>query len=341
VFGLVLVILIITLSLIPLTIDLLQTLPRPDDERGQVRVYHQFRQRMMQVVPVEFVAVVERYLPADAKESQAFQYVQRTLKGPYVTEAVVQLAWLGHNWFWQWVLIMFILWFLLMEGPMLTRRVVEIFGPIDEVQAAVARALAEMAESVRIYLVWRTIINIALGFGLGVYYQWLGLKQPWTWAFLTGVLLYIPYLGALAGSVLPILDAFLTVSPRDSLTLAVVYLVVMMAEGYLIVPLVMGRRMELNATTVMLACLFWERIWGLPGLFLAMPLMAAIKAVCYHVPEWRPWANLMGTRLPLIRHQRAAGAAPASPAEETQVLMPEEIAALQAEQAGRAETESP
>jgi hypothetical protein len=51
--------------------------------------------------------------------------------------------------------------------------------------------------------------------------------------------------------------------------------------------------MEMNATTVMLACLFWELVWGIVGLFLAMPLMAAIKAICFHVPGWRPWANLM------------------------------------------------
>jgi hypothetical protein len=54
--------------------------------------------------------------------------------------------------------------------------------------------------------------------------------------------------------------------------------------------------MDLNATTVMLACLYWELVWGWTGLFLAMPLMAAVKTVCYHVPGWRPWANLMDTR---------------------------------------------
>src|SRR5260370_30082973 len=46
---------------------------------------------------------------------------------------------------------------------------------------------------------------------------------------------------------------------------------------------------------VVLAGLFWELVWGTLGLFLAMPLMAAMKAICYHVPGWRPWANLMST----------------------------------------------
>ena len=52
------------------------------------------------------------------------------------------------------------------------------------------------------------------------------------------------------------------------------YTIVVTVEGYLIVPLVMGRSMDLNATTVMIACLFWDLVWGIPGLFLAMPIMA-------------------------------------------------------------------
>jgi AI-2 transport protein TqsA len=70
---------------------------------------------------------------------------------------------------------------------------------------------------------------------------------------------------------------------------------VVTVEGYLIVPLVMGRSMDQNATTVMIACLFWDLVWGFPGLFLAMPIMAGIRAVCLHTPGLRAWAYLMST----------------------------------------------
>jgi predicted PurR-regulated permease PerM len=93
-----------------------------------------------------------------------------------------------------------------------------------------------------------------------------------------------------------VLDAFVTCeSPWVSLGILVFYVAFVTLEGYFIVPVVMGRSMELNATTVMLSCLFWELVWGWAGLFLAMPLMAAAKTICTHVPEWRPWANLMDT----------------------------------------------
>jgi hypothetical protein len=93
-------------------------------------------------------------------------------------------------------------------------------------------------------------------------------------------------------------------------------------EGYVIVPVVMGRSMELNATTVILACLFWELLWGLPGLFLAMPLMAGIKAICENVPDWRPWANLMSTR---ASESDSAKEMAAAGVDKTQIMMPEEF----------------
>src|SRR5439155_19085512 len=93
----------------------------------------------------------------------------------------------------------------------------------------------------------------------------------------------------------PLLDAFVFVSPLMALGVLAFYTAIITLEGYVIVPVVMGRHLDLNATTVMLACLFWELVWGTPGLFLAMPLMAGLKAVCMNVPGWRKWANLMGT----------------------------------------------
>src|SRR5439155_10642008 len=134
----------------------------------------------------------------------------------------------------------------------------------------------------------------------------------------TATLLSVPYAGPILAGIPPTLDAFVTCeSPWVSLGLVIGYTVFITVEGYFIVPVVMGRSMEMNATTVMLACMFWELVWGPAGLFLAMPLMAAAKTICYHVPEWRAWANLMDTR---------EGPADAPPPEEppdlTQVVPP-------------------
>jgi len=152
-----------------------------------------------------------------------------------------------------------------------------------------------VAEAIRSYLVWRTLVNVALGLFLGLVYSLLGLKQAWTWALFTMVLCYVPYIGTIIAGIPPILDALIHVNPVTAGIILVLYIVVVTVEGYLIVPLVMGRSMDLNATTVMIACLFFDQVWGTPGLFLAMPIMAGIRAILLHTPGLRPWAFLMST----------------------------------------------
>jgi AI-2 transport protein TqsA len=270
---------------------MVQDLPRLDSQDSRQQFYADFRRQVFKISPVDPTPV----FPEEAENSQLFGQFRKALQGEYITNALLRILKYFESWLFQLVLITFILFFLLVEGRMLTRRIEEIFGPAKAVQVNVKNALGQMSDSIRAYLVWRTIVNFGLGFVLGLVYYALGLKYSWTWAMLAAVLCYIPYIGTILAGVPPVLDAFVYVDPTTALIILVFYIVVVTVEGYLIVPLVMGRSMNLNATTVLIACLFWDLVWGTPGLFLAMPLMAALKAVCMNVPGWRPWANLMGT----------------------------------------------
>jgi predicted PurR-regulated permease PerM len=285
-----------------------------DDKQREI--YKDFRGKLERLSP-SGIPDDDEYFPVDSYKSKVFDSVRGFFNPnsqPFLN-LLARVANYGSNFIWQSILIMFILLFLLLEGKMLTRRFVEIFGPGAQVQGKAVEALKDMAYQIRAYLVWRTIINFAMGAFLGVVYQVLGLKLAWTWALLTAILWYIPYLGPIAAGVPPILDAFVSCNtPWIAVGILGFYTVFVILEGYVVVPVVMGRSMEMNATTVMLACLFWELVWGSPGLFLAMPLMAAVKAICHHVPDWRPWANLMSSqeelpeeREPLHAHSSSDG----------------------------------
>jgi predicted PurR-regulated permease PerM len=193
------------------------------------------------------------------------------------------------------LLVLFLALFLWIDGEMLGNRIGEIFGPrTGPYFAATLRALAEMAKQVRNYLVWRTVLNIFITLIMGLTYSYMGLKQPWTWAIFAGVMSYIPYIGPVLGGLPAVFDGFINRDFVIVLYIISVYCVLLVVEGYVLFPLVVGRQMEMNATTVILACLFWQLVWGGIGLFLAMPLTAGIKAICTAVPMLRPWANLMG-----------------------------------------------
>jgi hypothetical protein len=84
-------------------------------------------------------------------------------------------------------------------------------------------------------------------------------------------------------------------NPGTAFGIMVFYTGLVTFEGYIIIPWVMGRSMDLNATTVLAACLFWDLVWGMAGLFLAMPIMAAVKAICMQVDGWQGWGELMSS----------------------------------------------
>jgi AI-2 transport protein TqsA len=271
--------------------QIMQDLPNPRDPDELKRVYTKARFSLESMSP----ELAARVLPSNPDESNVYNYTRQLFEGRYVTDQLISLSKIAGAWLLQSVIILFILLFLLLEGDYLAARIKDIFGRNTVTQGQVANALASMAAAIQSYLVWRTLVNFGLGLFLGIVYSLLGLHQPWTWALLTAVLCYVPYIGTMIAGIPPILDALIHVSPLHAVVILVLYTVVVTVEGYLIVPLVMGRSMDLNATTVMVACLFWDLVWGIPGLFLAMPLLAGLRAVCLHTPGLRPWAFLMST----------------------------------------------
>ena len=289
VFLLVVLNLIVTLGFVLAIPRMLQGLPNPNNYANQKQYYDNFRKQVIKVSPMP----VDSVLPEDAENSRLFDQVRKTLQGEYVTQLLLHLLNGLRSWLLQWVLILFILLFLLMEGRMLTRRLVEIFGPSPEATLKAQEALRQMAQSVRSYLIWRTIVNFGLGLVLGLVYHGAGLQHAWLWALLAAILCYIPYIGTIIAGFPPVIDAFVNMGPGWAVGILIFYVAVVTFEGYIIVPVVMGRSVSINATTVMLGCLFWSLVWGTPGLFLAMPLLAALKAICEQVPGWQPWANLM------------------------------------------------
>jgi len=274
---------------IPRTIE---GLPKTDE--GWKERYRTIQRNMSQIIPYK----VNEWLPPNPEDSKVYSVAKEAFSENNVLTAVGKIAQILLEYLWQAILIMFITLFLLIEGQMLADKARAIFGPSRVTQDRITVALAEMAEAIRTYLVWRTIVNLGLAIVLGTVYYALRLEYWYLWALLVAVFSYVPYLGTIAAGIPPMLDAMLFLGPAEAIGIGVFYTGVVTFEGYIIVPWVMGRSMDLNATTVLLACLFWDLVWGMAGLFLAMPIMAAVKAVCMQVDGWQGWGDLMSSGPP-------------------------------------------
>ena len=197
-------------------------------------------------------------------------------------------------WVVQGFIILVLVIFLLVESPMLTNKVIRFFAQTTgEVEKAGAM-LTAVTRKIRDYLVARTLINLALGLVVALGLWCLNVHFALILGLFAALTNFIPYIGQIIGGALPTAIAMgQTGSIGDALLVAAMYLAVVGIEGYIVTPLVMGRSLDLNGTTVLIACLFWGYLWGLIGLILAMPITVSVKLVFQTVPELNRWAELM------------------------------------------------
>ncbi len=74
------------------------------------------------------------------------------------------------------------------------------------------------------------------------------------------------------------------------ITVAMLHLVAL----NLLYPKVVGSRVHLNPLVVTFSLMLWGFLWGAPGLILAIPLTAGLKAVCDNVKDLRPFGKFLG-----------------------------------------------
>jgi predicted PurR-regulated permease PerM len=106
----------------------------------------------------------------------------------------------------------------------------------------------------------------------------IGLDFALVFAVLTALLVVVPYFGAIAGAIPPILFGF-TDSPGKALAVLIVYVAVQQIEGNLIIPLVMSRTVRIHPAVIAIGVVVVGRLFGVIGLFVAVPIVSAIVIV--------------------------------------------------------------
>ncbi len=198
------------------------------------------------------------------------------------------------TWVAQGFIILVLIIFLLVENEMLTAKLIRFFARTQAETRAAAKVLGQVTQKIRAYLIARTLINAGLGLVVALVLWLLKIRFAFALGLVAALTNFVPYIGQLVGGALPTVVALgQTGSIGQSLLVAGLYLAVLGVEGYVVTPMVMGRSLDLNGTTILIACLFWGYLWGLVGLVLAMPITVSMKVVFQTIPELNRWAELM------------------------------------------------
>jgi predicted PurR-regulated permease PerM len=159
----------------------------------------------------------------------------------------------------------------------------------------------QIKKSIAKYLLALTLVNFAEG-GLiagGLYVA--GMPTPLLWGALHAVLNFIPYVGAITGLAITAFVAFISFeSFGHALIPPAIYLAVMILDTFAS-PLILGKRLILNAALVFLSLMFWGWLWGLVGVLLAVPILIAAKIICDHLPGFEKFGRIISAHDPALK----------------------------------------
>jgi putative permease len=113
----------------------------------------------------------------------------------------------------------------------------------------------------------------------------LGLQYALLLAALVGISVFIPYIGVIVVTVPVLIVGVLQWGFTEHLwTLLIVYAVIVTLDGNLLMPLLFSGAVSLHPIAIILAILVFGGIWGIGGMFFAIPLAALVKALIENWP---------------------------------------------------------
>lgn len=188
--------------------------------------------------------------------------------------------------------IPFLVYFMLSWRDHINRSFLQFFHGEDRLVAA--RSLEGIAEMVRAFVVGNFLLGLLLALLSSAAFWAMHLPYPLLVGPFSGFLSLVPYVG-LPMAMVPPLFAALSVNtvPTYLLVMGTVALLHLIALN-LLYPKVVGSRVHLNPLVVTFSLMLWGFLWDAPGLLLAIPLTAALKAVCDNVKGLRPIGKFLG-----------------------------------------------
>jgi predicted PurR-regulated permease PerM len=152
----------------------------------------------------------------------------------------------------------------------------------------------KMRSDIRSYVGIKVLTSASTGLISYFVLKIVGVDFASFWAVLIFLLNFIPTIGSIIATAFP---SVLTLVQFDTLGPFIVTLLVLtgvqFCVGSLIEPKLMGNKLNLSPIVILLSLGLWGSIWGIPGMFLCVPITVIIMIICSYFPATRPVAILL------------------------------------------------
>lgn len=164
----------------------------------------------------------------------------------------------------------------------------------DEYSKNIKNVFSKIQLVIRGYIIGLLIEMIVVATAYSAAFLFLGVKYALLLAVIGAVLNIVPYLGVIITVVLTALITFATNSPATVVWAVVAIIIIHMIDSNILSPRIIGSRVKINALASIIGVISGSALWGLPGTFMAMPIIAIMKVVFEEIVPLRPFAILIG-----------------------------------------------
>ena len=183
--------------------------------------------------------------------------------------------------------------FLLFYRRLILKFLIAVFK--EENSATVYDIVEQVQYIVRKYILGLLLQTLIVTTVFCISFLALGLKYAVLLGLIAGIFNLIPYIGIFTSLVLSTFVTFATGAVATKILLVViVYVVVHLIDSNILLPLIVGSKVRINALVTVIGVILGEMIWGISGMFLSIPVIAISKIIFDRVESLKPWGLLLG-----------------------------------------------
>jgi predicted PurR-regulated permease PerM len=190
------------------------------------------------------------------------------------------------------VFIMIDTFFLLYYRRLIVRFLVAVFR--EENAVIVYDIIAQIQTRIRQYILGLLLEMVIVAAATCLALWILGVKYAILLGLLTGLFNIVPYIGIFTALLLSTLVTFATAGATKILLVIGTILGIHLIDSNVLLPVIVGSKVRINALITVLAVILGEAVWGIPGTFLAIPIIAIAKIIFDRVESLKPWGMLFG-----------------------------------------------
>jgi predicted PurR-regulated permease PerM len=190
------------------------------------------------------------------------------------------------------VFVFLFTFFMLYHRRLLMRFVLHIFNVPHRAQ--VQEVIMETKSMINSYVLGLFIDVVLLSIVNYVMFLVMGVQYALLLAVLSAVLNIIPYLGIYISVVIVMAVTIINSSLGLATQAAIGLFIVHVLDANILMPKIVGGRVKMNPFITIVAVITGEAVWGVPGMFLFIPLTGILKIICSRIEGLAAWAMLMG-----------------------------------------------